>query len=471
MDTGFRRPQPLDGRFPPGRARHRRRPAVHGQDGPLPEHLRACRPEDRHVGRILLDGDVQGHRSSCGSSALGRQHRHQERPDGLHQRPGARAAPALRGEALPRQDLPGRDARPDPPGDEGQVPPAEDGAATSTSSSSTTSSSCGPAAGSRTATRRCPSSPGPSRSWPRSSTSPSSASPSSAGRPEKARREPRPQLSDLRESGAIEQDADVVIFIYRPEVYLSPEERQQQVEKLGVAEIIVAKQRNGPIGTVRLAFSGQVRPVRRLWPSGRPNVRAMSPDVGSSPPWARSACSGPGPSAASSERPWERKNFLQQLDEIGVRTLPVVSLTAAFGGLVFALQTYGGFHRYIGHGSEAYGGPIISLGLTQGAHPHPGRPDGRRPGRLGHGRRDRDDEDHRADRRPAAAWGPIPSATSSCPGRPAAFLMLPCLTFFGDIIGIVCGYFYNVVLHGRQRDGLPPQHPAVPGALGRHERD
>jgi replicative DNA helicase len=72
--------------------------------------------------------------------------------------------------------------------------------------------------------------------------------------PEKARREPRPQLSDLRESGAIEQDADVVIFIYRPEVYLSPEERQQQVEKIGVAEIIVAKQRNGPIGSIRLAF-------------------------------------------------------------------------------------------------------------------------------------------------------------------------------------------------------------------------
>lgn len=67
--------------------------------------------------------------------------------------------------------------------------------------------------------------------------------------PEKGRREPRPQLSDLRESGAIEQDADVVIFIYRPEVY------QPQDESLrGIAEVNVAKQRNGPTDILRLAF-------------------------------------------------------------------------------------------------------------------------------------------------------------------------------------------------------------------------
>ncbi|MFB0566469.1 MAG: MlaE family ABC transporter permease [Candidatus Aminicenantaceae bacterium] len=148
--------------------------------------------------------------------------------------------------------------------------------------------------------------------------------------------------------------------------------------------------------------------------------------------------------------PWERKIFLQQLESVGVKSLPVVSLTAAFGGLVFGLQTYVGFHRYIGPGSEAYGGPIISLGLSKELIPIlvglmvTGRVGSAMAAEIGTMKITEQID-------ALFSLGANPTRYLVVPRTLACFVMLPCLTLYGDIIGMAAGYSYNVFIMGVNR--------------------
>jgi replicative DNA helicase len=72
------------------------------------------------------------------------------------------------------------------------------------------------------------------------------------------RQDKRPQLSDLRESGSLEQDADIVMFLHRPEMYRNEKGESAENSEKGLAEVIIQKHRAGPTGTVKLVFRGDI---------------------------------------------------------------------------------------------------------------------------------------------------------------------------------------------------------------------
>jgi len=146
-------------------------------------------------------------------------------------------------------------------------------------------------------------------------------------------------------------------------------------------------------------------------------------------------------------RPREHQTLLQQLEEIGVRSMPVVSLTAAFGGLVFGFQSYIGFHRYVGPGSESLAAPIITLSLAKELIPIlvglmiSGRVGSSMAAEIGTMKiTEQIDALH--------SLGANPIRYLVVPRTLAAFFMMPCLVLYGDIIGILTAYFYNVILMG-----------------------
>ncbi len=149
-------------------------------------------------------------------------------------------------------------------------------------------------------------------------------------------------------------------------------------------------------------------------------------------------------------RPFEARIFLQQLESVGVNSLSVVSLTAAFGGLVFGLQTYTGFHKYVGPGTEVYSGPIISVGLCKELIPLlvalmvAGRVGSSMAAEIGTMKITEQID-------ALFSLGANPTRYLVVPRTLAALVMLPALTIYGDMIGIFCGFFYNIVGMGVNR--------------------
>jgi replicative DNA helicase len=98
------------------------------------------------------------------------------------------------------------------------------------------------------------------------------------------RHPPKPQLSDLRESGQLEQDADLVAFLFREDYYRDPED-----EPDGLADVIIAKHRNGPIGTRKLVFMDRFPKFADFSAEERP----IQQPAGEGPPLEDAAAAGP----------------------------------------------------------------------------------------------------------------------------------------------------------------------------------
>ena len=144
-----------------------------------------------------------------------------------------------------------------------------------------------------------------------------------------------PLLSDLRESGSIEQDADVVLFIYREDMYVSQEDwedlhpEEPEAFQRGLAQIIVAKHRNGPVGTINVRFRRDLAKFEDLWlaeepPESTPLTPAPSleptgaplatPPPGAAPAGAQASLVGPAdpspaPPALGADPPWNLEAY------------------------------------------------------------------------------------------------------------------------------------------------------------------
>jgi replicative DNA helicase len=109
----------------------------------------------------------------------------------------------------------------------------------------------------------------------------------------------KPQLSDLRESGSIEQDADMVCFLYRPEYYNITQDENGN-STVGIGEVIIAKNRSGSLDTVQLRFVGKYTKFCDLDSYFEPvATQGFSPDVNGLSSFDRSAGPSPEPSAGS----------------------------------------------------------------------------------------------------------------------------------------------------------------------------